>query len=207
MKFHHYVNCTRCTKHGIITRGAKYCEQCDNQPENTSKKQGKISTRKQLTLLEQPIGVFLKDFYLPGLEKLAYHLPHVIILSKNHCGAMRRLIFVRSIKTHRNYAERLLAIFDLEIQSSHFGNGRSLSMEGSSVETYLKEEIDLYESGQILTSAVTRKLEFHSHFSDCSRQDSSTTHEHMSALFRHLMEKGVLRRGWTVYDATDGCGK
>ncbi len=54
---------------------------------------------------------------------------------------------------------------------------------------------------------MTRKLEFHSHFSDCSRQDCSTTHEHMSVLFKNLMEKGVLRRGWTVYDATDGCGK
>ena len=29
----------------------------------------------------------------------------------------------------------------------------------------------------------------------------------MSVLFKNLMEKGVLRRGWTVYDATDGCGK
>jgi hypothetical protein len=212
MKFHHYVNFTRCTKHGLLTRGAKNCEQCDNQTESTTnKKQGKISTRKQLTLLERPIGVFLRDFYLPSIEKLAYHLPHVIILSKNHCGAMRRLIFekfVRSIKTHRDYAERLLAIFDLEIQSSHFGNGRSLSMEGSSVETYLKEEIDLYLSGEIPSTAdMTRKLEFHSHFSDCSRQDCSTTHEHMSVLFKNLMEKGVLRRGWTVYDATDGCGK
>jgi hypothetical protein len=113
---------------------------------------------------------------------------------------MRRLIFekfVRSIKTHRNYAERLLAIF----------NGRLLSMEGSSIETYPKEEINLSESGQILTSAVTQKLEFDSHFLDCSWQDSSMMHEHMSVLFKHLMEKGVLRHGWTVYNATDGCGK
>jgi hypothetical protein len=48
-------------------------------------------------------------------------------------------------------------------------------MEGSSVETYLKEEVDLYESGKIAsTSAMTQKLEFHSHFSDCSWQDCST---------------------------------
>jgi hypothetical protein len=53
-------------------------------------------------------------------------------------------------------------------------------MKGSSVETYLEEEINLYELGQILTSAVTWKLEFHSHFLDCSWQDSSTMHEHMS---------------------------
>jgi hypothetical protein len=158
--------------------------------------------------------VFLQDFYLPSIGKLAYHIPHVIILSKNHCGNMRWLIFEKyahSIKTHRDYAERLLAIFNLEIQSSHFGNGRSLSMEGSSVERYMKEELDLYESGEIAsTSAMTRKMEFHSHFLDCSRQDCSTTHEHMSVLFNGLMEKGILRWRYTVYnatDATDGCGK
>jgi hypothetical protein len=143
MKYHHYVNFTRCTKHGLITQGAKNCEQCDNQSERTTnKKQGRISTRKQLTLLERPIGVFLSKFYLPCIGKLVYHLPHVIILSKTQCGNMRRLIFEKyahSIKMYRNYAECLLAIFDLEIQSSHFGNGKSLSREGSSVETYLKE--------------------------------------------------------------------
>jgi hypothetical protein len=98
IKFHHYVNFTRCTKHGLLTRGAKNCEQCDNQEENMpNKKKGKVSTRKQLTLLERPIGVFLRDFYLPSIEKLAYHLPHVIILSKNHCGAMRWLIFEKFV--------------------------------------------------------------------------------------------------------------
>jgi hypothetical protein len=109
MKFHHYINFTRCTKHGLLTRGANNCEQCNNQTESmTNKKQGKISTRKQLTLLEQTIGVLIRDFYLPSIEKLAYHLPHVIILSKNHCGDMRQLIFekfVGSIKMHRDYAK------------------------------------------------------------------------------------------------------
>jgi hypothetical protein len=48
-------------------------------------------------------------------------------------------------------------------------------MKSSSVETYLKEEIDLYESGEIAsTSDMMQKLEFHSHFSDCSWQDCST---------------------------------
>ncbi len=48
--------------------------------------------------------------HLPSIERLDYHLHHVIIPSKNHCGAMRRLIFERfvwSIKTHCDYAERL----------------------------------------------------------------------------------------------------
>jgi hypothetical protein len=66
--------------------GTKNCEQCDNQAENTTKKQDKISMRKQLTLLMQPIGIYLKEFYLSGIEKLAYQL------SKNHCGTMRPLI-------------------------------------------------------------------------------------------------------------------
>jgi hypothetical protein len=46
----------RCNKHGILIWGTNNCEQCDNQPENTKKKQGQILMRKQVTLLERPIG-------------------------------------------------------------------------------------------------------------------------------------------------------
>ena len=55
----------------------------------------------------------------------------------------------------RDYAERLSAHFNLEIQSDHFGNGRSLSIEGSNLQ-YIDEDYD-------------EQSEFHSYLSDDNR--------------------------------------
>jgi hypothetical protein len=81
----------------------------------------------------------MKNYYLPALEKYAYHIHHVQILSQDFCGKDRFDAFKKrpgDVNTRRDYAERLSAKFNLEIQSDHFGNGRSLSMEGSSVELF-----------------------------------------------------------------------
>jgi hypothetical protein len=94
--------------------------------------QGKMRERKHLTLLVCPIGIFMKDYYLPALEKDAYHIHHLKFLSKDFCGKDRIDAFRKrpgDVNTRRDYAERLLAKFNLEIQSDHFGNDRSLSME------------------------------------------------------------------------------
>ena len=45
------------------------------------------------------------------------------------------------VSTSRDYAERLPFKFNLEIQSEHFGKGRSLSIEGSTVETHTAQAI------------------------------------------------------------------
>jgi hypothetical protein len=65
---------------------------------------------------------------------------------------------------NKNYVERLKFEFNLEIQSEHFGNCWSLSIEGCSCQ-FMKE-------GQLL-------MKMHSHFSDPSRQDARTTYAHM----------------------------
>ena len=90
INFHVYQTVTECSKHGVITPGAKKCPQCEAEPEETKSKTTKlpkVRSRKHLTLLTRPIGKFLNDYYLPGLEKLAYHRPHCRILGKDHCGA------------------------------------------------------------------------------------------------------------------------
>ena len=49
------------------------------------------------------------------------------VLSKNICDKMRieRFLFILGhILSVRDYAERLSAHFNLEVQSDHFGNGR-----------------------------------------------------------------------------------
>jgi hypothetical protein len=194
INFHMYVPFTKCTKHGDLG-DSKTCDACDNLNEN--EKKGKASTRKHLTLLERTISVFLKDFYFVALEKYAYHEPHVKILSKLECGKMRKNLFETnrgSVKSRRDYAERLSAVFNLEVQSSHFGNGRSLSIEGSSVESYSN-------------GGDSQKMEFHSHFSDFSKQDASSTHAHMTVLLDILKSRGEILPGGLLLDETDGCGK
>jgi hypothetical protein len=123
----------KCSKHGSLTLRAKLCEQCEYTQDGGKK--GKIQTRKELTLLCRPIGVFISDYYLVALENML--TTHPMSKQETQCGSTRMKAFESrpgSIKTIRNYAEQLLATFNPEIQSSHFGNGRSLSMEGSIVQ-------------------------------------------------------------------------
>ena len=49
-----------------------------------------IYTRKELVMMETTISKFHTSFYIPAIQKLAFHLPHVRILGTNHCRAMRR---------------------------------------------------------------------------------------------------------------------
>jgi hypothetical protein len=159
-----------------------------------SNRKGKVQTRKRLTLLEKPIGDFIYNYYLPAIEKYSYHRPHVIILGKKHCGEMRSKAFKNvpgAVKTRRYYAERLSAAFDLEIQSEHFGNGRLLSMEGSSVEFHLADLLREYKAGNLEVEELEQQFEFISHFSDVSRQDSTTTNAHMDVLEEIGMREGL----------------
>ena len=60
-------------------------------------------------------------FYIPAIQKLAFHLPHVRILGANHCVEIRRTAFKRRelfqyVLCSRDYAERVVSGFANEIQ-------------------------------------------------------------------------------------------
>ena len=106
------------------------CEQ-----ESLPDKSTKIYTRKELVIMETTISDFNTSFYIPTIQKLAYHLPHVRILGTNHCGEMRRTAFKRHellqyVLCRRDYAERVVASFANQIQSEYYGGNRSVSIEG-----------------------------------------------------------------------------
>ena len=53
---------------------------------------------------------------MSAIQKWAFHLPHVHILGKNHCGEMRRTSFKRrelfqDVLCRHDYAERVVASF------------------------------------------------------------------------------------------------
>jgi hypothetical protein len=52
-----------------------------------------------------------------------------------------------------------------------------------------------------------QRMEFHSHFSDNSKQDAATIHKHMDHLVNLLFEISVTKRGSWMLDNTDGCTK
>ena len=190
IRFHIYLNVSKCHTHGVLPAGSRCCPTCDN--ENPAK----ISTRRQLTLMEKPIGVFLQQFYIPMLYKYAFHRPHVMILGKNSTGRAQMSHFKQTpnaVKTIRDYAERLKFELNQEIQSEHFGNSRTLSIEGCSCR-YMKDDVCY--------------MEMHSHFSDDKRQDSRTTHRHMLKLFDQLTQQSTISPKNSLWiEDTDGAAK
>ena len=73
-------------------------------------------------MMETTISDFHTSFYIPAIQKLAFHLPHVRILGNNNCGEMRRTAFRRrelfqDVLCHRDYAGRLVSRFSNQIQS------------------------------------------------------------------------------------------
>ena len=84
----------RCTTHGRIPlKYKKICYMCEQEslPDSSTK----IYTRKELSMMKTTISDFHTSFYIPSIQKLDFHLPHVRILGTNHCGEMRRTAFKR----------------------------------------------------------------------------------------------------------------
>ena len=78
-----------------------------------------------------------------------------------------------------DYAERLPCSMNNQIQTEYYGNGRSLSIEGTVVEFHLQEDINKVNSGLATIDEINTVMESHSHFSYESRQDASTTFQHL----------------------------
>ena len=91
--------------------------------------------------METTISDFHTSLYIPAIQKLAFHLTHVRILGKNHCGAIRRIAFKRSelfqyVLCRRDYAEMLVARFAHKIKSLYYGGNRAVYIEGIALEHF-----------------------------------------------------------------------
>ena len=79
----------------------------------------------------------MKEYYILASKHYLYRIFYVHILSKTICGKIRSegcFSGRDDILSIRYYIERLSVYFNLKIQSDHFGNGRSLSIEGFNIE-------------------------------------------------------------------------
>ena len=73
-------------------------------------------------MMDTTISDLHTSFYIPAIQKLAFHLPHVRILGTNNCGEMRRIAFKRhelfqDVLCRRDCSERVVARFSNQIQS------------------------------------------------------------------------------------------
>jgi hypothetical protein len=109
INFEHYVPFTSCSRHGRLTvLGTKVCQQCELLPEGHKK--GNISTRKEFTVLQKPIGTFHLEWYIPHLKRYAYHILLVALLSKQEgmIGWLRHQVLLNNpsiMEMLRDFAE------------------------------------------------------------------------------------------------------
>ena len=73
-------------------------------------------------MMETTISEFHIRYYIPDIQKLAFHLPRMRILGKNHCGEMRRTAFkqrelFQDVLCRCDYAKNLVSRFSNQIQS------------------------------------------------------------------------------------------
>ena len=181
------------------------CEQ-----ESLPDKYAKIYTRKELVMMETTISYFHTSFYIPAIQKLAFHLPHVRILGTNHCGEIRRTAFKRrelfqDVLCRRDHADRVVASFDNKIKSEYCGGNISVSIEGIALEHFsAAPQADINSS----TLSRPRQAVFHSFLSDDSKQDAATTTAHRKILISLLRNKRLLKTPLsTIWENTDGCAE
>ena len=138
--------------------------------------------------MEATISDFRNSFYIPAIQKLAFHLPHVRILDTNQWGEMRRKAFkqralFQDVLYRRDYAESVVTSFANKIQSEYYGVNISVSIEGVSFEKF-----SALPNADINSTTPSRQWSavFHSFLSDNIKQDAATTTAHSKRLISFL---------------------
>ena len=141
--------------------------------------------------METTIYDFHTIFYIPAIQSLGFQLPHVRILSKNHCSELRRTSFkyrklFQDIICRCDYDEGVVATFAHKIQSEYFSGNRSVSIEGISLENFSAlPKADINSN----TQSRQRHAVFNYFLYDERKQDSATTTEHSKSLIALLEDK------------------
>ena len=84
-------------------------------------------------MMETTISNFNTSFYIPEIQKLAFHIPNVQILGTNHCDDSRQTLFklresFQDVLCCRDYSEKVVASLPQQIQSEYYGGNRSVSI-------------------------------------------------------------------------------
>ena len=101
----------------------------------------KIYTRKELIVMESSVVEFNQDFYIPAIQNLAFHLPHVFILGAHHFGNMHQEAFnsrsnLQDVLCLLDYSEHVIASFVHQIQNEYYVSNSSVYIEFISLENF-----------------------------------------------------------------------
>ena len=74
-----------------------------------------------LVMMETTISNFHTSLYIPEIQKLAFHIPHVQIMGTSHCCVSCRTTFkllnsFQDVLCCRDYVERVVARFSNKIK-------------------------------------------------------------------------------------------
>ena len=158
--------------------------------------------------METTISDFHTSFYITSIQKLSFHLPHVLILGTNHCCEMRhtaynwRELFQDGLCC-RDYDERVVASFSHQIQSEYYGGNISVSIKGITLENFSS-----LSTAYINPTKPSRQRDavFNYFLSDYSKQDATTTNGHskrLTSLFKH--KKLLTTFLSKIWENTDRC--
>ena len=115
IRFHIYYLVARCTQHGRIPlTDKKSCREC--QQDTALGQPTKKYTEKELMMVETSFSNFNTSFFIPEIHKVVFHIPHVQLMGKNHCGDSCQTVFKRresfqDVLCRRDYAGRVVASF------------------------------------------------------------------------------------------------
>ena len=92
-------------------------------------------------MMKTSISDFRTIFYIPAIQRLAFHLTNVRIIGSNHCSKMLRTAFKRhelfqDVLCRSDYSETVVKNFDNKIQSEYYGGNRSVYIEGIALENF-----------------------------------------------------------------------
>ena len=119
--FHIYHIIAHCTTHRrLLLNELKMCHMC--KQDTASEKSTKINTRKELVMMETTLPNFHTSFYIPEIQNLSFHIPHVQIMGTNHFGESHWTVFKRrksfqDVLFRRDCGERVVDSFSHQIRS------------------------------------------------------------------------------------------
>ena len=110
IKFHILEYISKFSNRGIrVIEYDKTCSECNKL--NSDVEKWKIYTNKVLAFIEETIYKFIKYYYIPEIEKIAFHLAHIQIIGKDKCGvtikdAMKSHHPQKEIRVRKQYTEK-----------------------------------------------------------------------------------------------------
>ena len=89
--------------------------------------------------METTISNFRTSFYIPEIQKLEFHIPHVQIIGMNYCSDSCQTAFklrelFQDMFCCRDYSKEVVASFSHQIQSEYYVGNISVSIEGIALE-------------------------------------------------------------------------